>query len=155
MLGEFHMTKRVRRGISAPLGVIFGVLLAIILVILAVFIAFNISTSTIKSQSAQISVVGTPVLFYNPSTLQAESLTFVVYNPTEKTINVRQVIVKGQSYDVTNGAVQPKKSLEITVNMTANPVTLDWTEVYRGYVEFTIITDTGSLAASAQPVAKG
>ncbi len=145
------MAKKVKRGISAPLGVIFGVLLAIILVILAVFIAFNISTSTVKSQSAQISVVGTPVLFYNPSTLQADKLTFVVYNPTERNITVRSIIIKGAEF--TNGTViPPKRSVEISQSIS---VTLSWNEIYRGYVEFTIITDTGSLAASAQPVARG
>ncbi len=146
------MAKKIKRGISAPLGVIFGVLLAIILVILAVFIAFNISTSTVKSQSAQISVVGTPVLFYNPNTLAADELTFVVYNPTENPITVKSVIIKGVE-TIVNQTVAPKKSLDISVTL-AN-VTLTWTEVYRGYVEFTIITQTGSLAASAQPVARG
>jgi len=151
------MAKKSRKGISAPLGVIFGVLLAIILVILAVFIAFNISTSAVKSQSAQLNIVGTPAAFYGKTNLTLLSLSLRVNNPSDTAINVTSVIVAGNKVDLTTPVtVNPKQTAEITLDKTQlGGITVTWDDVYRGYIDIVLVTSTGTISTSAQLIAVG
>ncbi len=151
------MARKARKGISAPLGVIFGVLLAIILVILAVFIAFNISTSAVKSQSAQLNIVGTPAAFYNKNTLNLTSLSLRVNNPSDKVINVTKVIIAGTPVTLTTPvAVEPKKTAEITLDQTqVGNIQVTWDDVYRGYIDIVLVTSTGTISTSAQLIGVG
>ncbi len=151
------MAKKARKGISAPLGVIFGVLLAIILVILAVFIAFNISTSAVKSQSAQLNIVGTPAAFYNKNTLALQSLSLRVNNPSDTAINVTKVIIAGNVVDLTTPVtVEPKKTAEITLDQTqVGGITVTWDDIYKGYIDIVLVTTTGTISTSAQLIGVG
>ncbi len=158
------MAKKVRKGISAPLGVIFGVLLAIILVILAVFIAFNISTSAVKSQSAQLNIVGTPAAFYNKTSLKLTSLSLRVNNPSDTEINVTAIIVAGTKVENATGdplaVVAPKKTAEITLdagntNPALDTLAVTWDDVYRGYIDIVLVTTTGTISTSAQLIGVG
>ena len=153
--GGKAMARKARKGISAPLGVIFGVLLAIILVILAVFIAFNISTSAVKSQSAQLNIVGTPAAFYNSNTRELQTVSLRVNNPSDTNITVTKLIIAGQQVDITDVTVPPKKTEEITADVSAQGITLTWDDVYRGYIDIVLVTSTGTISTSAQLIGVG
>ena len=155
------MPKKTKKGIAAPLGLIFGVILAIVLVILAVFIAFNISSTAVKQQAKALTIVGEPVIYYSETAVNNEhnvtKLVFTIANPTSENATITSVVVKGVEGNVVEpagGTIPAGQTVQVVVeftNQTGYPVVSD-NEIARGYIEFTVVTNVATLQAVALPL---
>ena len=143
------MTKKIRKGISAPLGLIFGIIIAIVLVLLAVFIAFNITSTAVKEASKTLAIVGTPVVYYNASDNNITKLVFTIANPTDKDAKIQAVIVKGVNGTYNTSTIEAKSSVQVIVVFQNEEPKLTTDEINRGYVEFTVVTNVTTIYAVA------
>jgi len=143
------MPKKMRKGISAPLGLIFGVIIAIVLVLLAVFIAFNITSTAVKQAAKTLAIVGEPVVYYNPNDKTVTKLVFTIANPTSENATIQAVIVKGVEGTTTTNTIPAKSSVQVEVTFGRNKPKLTDDEINRGYIEFTVVTNVSTIYAVA------
>ena len=144
------MPKKMRKGISAPLGLIFGIIIAIVLVLLAVFIAFNITSTAVKEAAKTLAIVGEPVVYYNATNNNntVTKLVFTIANPTSENATIQAVIVKGVEGTTNTTTIPAKSSVQVIVTFSKGPkLTVD--EINRGYVEFTVVTNVSTIHAVA------
>ena len=143
------MKKKLKKGVSEPLGLVLVILISVTLMLLVFFWAWVYTTDVMHHQGAQIVVAGTPYAHYFPSNNTLKEIVVVLHNPTHKPIELRGLIIKGTYIDV-GVVVPPKKNYRVDIDLTPYNLVLTDTEVNSGYMEFVVVTDLGTLTAYAQ-----